>query len=52
MNAEPDEDGWVTVTSHGKKKGAPRTEIRQKKVTAKQKKKNKEKVVHVIPVKL
>lgn len=40
----PDEDGWVTVTRHGKNKGAPRTETMEKKVTSKNKKKQAEKV--------
>lgn len=40
----PDEDGWVTVTRHGKNKGAPRTETMEKKVTSKNRKKQAEKV--------
>ncbi|XP_022305800.2 ribosomal RNA-processing protein 7 homolog A-like [Crassostrea virginica] len=39
----PDEDGWVTVTRHGKNKGAPRTETMEKKVTSKDKKRQAEK---------
>ncbi|XP_064594855.1 ribosomal RNA-processing protein 7 homolog A-like [Liolophura sinensis] len=39
----PDEDGWVTVTRHGKNKGAPRTEVHEKRINVKEKKKRKEK---------
>lgn len=39
----PDDEGWVTVTRHGKNKGAPRTEAQEQRVTEKEKKKRKEK---------
>ncbi|XP_048755799.2 ribosomal RNA-processing protein 7 homolog A-like [Ostrea edulis] len=39
----PDEEGWVKVTRHGKNKGAPRTETMERKVTAKDKRKQTEK---------
>lgn len=44
MEGVPDEEGWMTVTRHGKNKGAPRTEIREQKITAKDRKRRKEKV--------
>ncbi|XP_062577426.1 ribosomal RNA-processing protein 7 homolog A-like [Saccostrea cucullata] len=39
----PDDEGWVKVTRHGKNKGAPRTETMEKKVTAKDKRRQTEK---------
>ncbi|XP_076310269.1 ribosomal RNA-processing protein 7 homolog A [Tachypleus tridentatus] len=43
MEGVPDEEGWITVTKHGKKPVAPRTEMYQKKVLAKEKKKRSQK---------
>ena len=40
----PDEEGWVTVTRHGKKPATPFTEAHKKHLTTKEKKKRKEKV--------
>ncbi|CAH1795248.1 unnamed protein product [Owenia fusiformis] len=39
----PDEDGWVTVTKFGKNKGIPRTEVQEKRITDKERKKRKDK---------
>ena len=39
-----DEDGWITVTKHGRNKGIPRTEAHEQKVTRKEKRKRKQKV--------
>ena len=44
MSNEPDEEGWITVTRYGKKKGAPRTEAEDKFVKDKQQRKRKKKV--------
>ncbi|XP_013772328.1 ribosomal RNA-processing protein 7 homolog A-like [Limulus polyphemus] len=43
MEGVPDEEGWITVTKHGKKSVAPRTDTYQKKVLAKEKKKRSQK---------
>ncbi|XP_033737214.1 ribosomal RNA-processing protein 7 homolog A-like [Pecten maximus] len=43
MEGVPDDDGWVTVTRHGKNKGVPWKESQEKKVTAREKKKRKDK---------
>ena len=40
----PDDEGWITVTRHGKNKGAPRTEAMESRVTTKDKRKRKRKV--------
>ena len=39
-----DEDGWITVTKHGRNKGVPRTEAQEQKVSRKEKRKRKQKV--------
>lgn len=39
----PDEDGWITVTKHGKNKGVPRTEVHEKRALSKEKKKREKK---------
>ena len=44
----PDEESWVTVTCHGKNKGAPRTKTMERKVTSKDKKKQTEKVSNLL----
>ena len=44
MEGVADEDGWVTVSRHGKSKTAALTEGQQQRVTAKDRKKRKEKV--------
>ncbi|XP_078701188.1 ribosomal RNA-processing protein 7 homolog A-like isoform X2 [Branchiostoma floridae x Branchiostoma belcheri] len=36
---EPDEEGWITVTRHGRTPGAPRTEAMEKKALKREKKK-------------
>ncbi|KAK3090845.1 hypothetical protein FSP39_015129, partial [Pinctada imbricata] len=43
MEGVPDDDGWITVTRHGKNKGLPRSENMEKKVTAKERRKKKQK---------
>ncbi|XP_021379438.1 ribosomal RNA-processing protein 7 homolog A-like isoform X2 [Mizuhopecten yessoensis] len=43
MEGVPDDEGWVTVTRHGKNKGVPWKESQEKKVTAREKKKRKDK---------
>ena len=48
MDGQPDEDGWITVTRHGRKKVTPRTEAINQKAIAKEKKKKKERVTKVI----
>ncbi len=45
MENTPDEDGWVTVTRHGRNKGVPRTEAQEAKITKKEKRKRKQKVM-------
>ena len=40
----PDEEGWITVTKHGRNKGVPRTEAHEQKILAKEKKKRSQKV--------
>ena len=40
----PDDEGWITVTRHGKTKTTPFTEAHKKHLTQKEKKKRKEKV--------
>ena len=43
-----DEDGWITVTKHGRNKGVPRTEAQEQKVTRKERRKRKQKVhIHI-----
>ena len=44
MEGVPDEEGWITVTKHGKNKATPFTEARKKHLTYKERKKRKEKV--------
>ncbi len=44
LEGMPDEEGWVTVGSTGRNKGIPRTEIQHTRVTAKEKRKRKQKV--------
>ena len=45
MEGVPDEEGWITVTKHGKNKATPFTEARKKHLTYKERKKRKEKVL-------
>ena len=45
MENTPDEDGWVTVTRHGRNKGVPRTEAQEAKVSKKEKRKRRQKVL-------
>ena len=40
----PDDEGWVTVTRHGKNKATPFTEAHKRHITQKEKKRRKEKV--------
>ena len=44
MEGVEDEDGWTTVTRHGKNKAAPRTEAHEQYLTRKARKKRQEQV--------
>jgi len=43
MDGVPDEDGWITVTKHGRNKGIPRTEAHEKRTLAKEAHRRKQK---------